>query len=101
MSAMGGKRTLADSAGMGGARAFPMLVGVGKTRVAALGYVDPGNVVGFSAIVAGLLLAVWGFYLRRHGRLRNLQGAAVSAGCAIFVGLVAMSVGTFFIVRDS
>jgi hypothetical protein len=64
-----------------------------------LGYIDPGNGIGLSALIAGLLLVVWGFFLRRHGRLRNLQGAAVLAGFAIFVGIVAMSVGAFLIVR--
>jgi hypothetical protein len=64
-----------------------------------LGYLDPGKVGGFSALVAGLLLIVWGFYLRRHGRLRNLQGAAVLAGFAVFMGFAAMSVGAFFILR--
>ena len=66
-----------------------------------MGYLDPGSVVGFSALIAGLLLVVWGFYLRRHGRLRNLQGAAVSAGFAVFVGLVAMGVGAYFIARPA
>ena len=64
-----------------------------------MGYINPGNVVGFSALIAGLLLVVWGFYLRRHGRLRNLQGAAVLAGFAVFVGFAAMSVGAFLVVR--
>jgi cytochrome bd-type quinol oxidase subunit 1 len=66
-----------------------------------LGYLDPGKVVGVSALVGGLLLIVivWGFYLRRHGRLRNLQGAAVLAGFAIFMGFAAMSIGAFFILR--
>ena len=64
-----------------------------------MGYINPENVVGFSALIGGLLLVVWGFYLRRHGRLRNLQGAAVLAGFAIFVGFVAMSAGAVFIVR--
>lgn len=64
-----------------------------------MGYLDPGNAVGFSALIGGLLLVVWGFYLRRHGRLRNLQGAAVLAGIAVFMGLVAMSVGALYIVR--
>ena len=64
-----------------------------------MGYLDPGKVVGVSALVGGLLLIVWGFYLRRHGRLRNLQGAAVLAGFAIFMGFAAMSIGAFFILR--
>ena len=64
-----------------------------------MGYLDPGKVGGFSALVAGLLLIVWGFYLRRHGRLRNLQGAAVLAGFAVFMGLAAMSVAAYFILR--
>ena len=66
-----------------------------------MGYLDPGKVVGVSALVGGLLLIVivWGFYLRRHGRLRNLQGAADLAGFAIFMGFAAMSIGAFFILR--
>ena len=66
-----------------------------------MGYIDPGNVIGFGALIAGLMLVASGFYLRRDGRLRNLQGAAVLAGCAIFVGIVAMSVGAFVIVRHA
>ena len=66
-----------------------------------MGYLDLGNVVGFSVLIAGLFVVAWGFYLRRNGRLRNLQGAAVSAGFAVFVGFVAMAVGAYFIVRTA
>ena len=66
-----------------------------------MGYVNPENVVGFGALLVGLLLVVWGLYLRRHGRLRNLQGAAVLAGFAAFMGFVAMGVGAIVILRSS
>ena len=86
--------------GNGWKAAFPGIVGVAqKNEDAALGYINPGNVIGFSALIGGLLLVVWALYLRRDGRLRNLQGAAVLAGFAIFVGFVAMSAGAFLIVR--
>ena len=64
-------------------------------------YVSPENVIGFGALLVGLSLGAWGLYLRRHGRLRNLQGAAVLAGFAAFMGFVAMGVGAIVILRGS
>jgi hypothetical protein len=49
-------------------------------------------------LFAGLLLGAWGLYLRRHGRLRNRQGAAVLAGFAAALGFLVMGVGFLFFV---
>jgi hypothetical protein len=72
---------------------------IGTIEDAVLGYIDSAISIGSGALILGLLLVVWGFYLRRGGKLRNLQGAAVLAGAAIAIGIAAMSAGAFFIVR--
>ena len=64
-----------------------------------MGYVDPAIAIGLGAFILGLLLVVWGFFLRWAGKLRNLQGAAVLVGAAIALGLAVMSVGALFVFK--
>lgn len=56
-------------------------------------YVDVASLVSFIALFLGILMAVGGLYARRRGRLRHRAGAAVLAGVAALIGLLAMGVG--------
>ena len=56
-------------------------------------YVDILSLVSFIALFVGILMFSGGLYARRRGRLRHRAGAAVLAGVAALMGLLAMGVG--------
>ena len=56
-------------------------------------YVDILSLVSFIALFVGILMFSGGLYARRRGRLRYRAGAAVLAGVAALVGLLAMGAG--------
>lgn len=66
-----------------------------------MGYLNSDYVIGPGALLVGILLIAWGLYLRRHGRLRNRQGAAVLAGFVAVMGVVALGVGAIVISRGA
>ena len=64
-----------------------------------LDYIDPMIVGSITLLAVGLPLVVIGLYTRRRDRLQNLYGAAVLAGFAAVTGFIAVSIGTFSLVR--
>lgn len=56
-------------------------------------YVDILSLVSFLALFVGILMFSGGLYARRRGRLQHRAGAAVLAGVAALVGLLAMGAG--------
>lgn len=60
---------------------------------------EPIIIGGVSAMAAGFILALAGFYARRKDRLHTRQGADVLAGFTAFMGLVAMAGGMLSIIR--
>ena len=56
-------------------------------------YVDILSLVSFLALFVGILMFSGGLYARRRGRLRHRAGAAVLAGVAALMGLLAMGAG--------
>ena len=56
-------------------------------------YVDILSLVSLIALFVGILMFSGGLYARRRGRLRHRAGAAVLAGVAALMGLLAMGAG--------
>jgi hypothetical protein len=59
----------------------------------------PGQAIGLSALIAGLLVVVAGSYARRNDRLHTRQGAEVLAGFAAVMGMVSMVAGAVWFVH--
>ena len=62
-------------------------------------FVDPVSILSFLALFLGILMVVGGLYARRGGRLRHREGAAVLAGFAALLGLLALGAGFVGILR--
>ncbi len=57
--------------------------------------VDPYRLGAFYALLFGVIMFAGGMYARRGSHLRNRQGAAVLAGLAAVIGVVAISAGVY------
>ena len=61
--------------------------------------VDPFGVGSFIALFIGAVLVGGGLYARRHGKLRNREGAALLAGLAALIGVVVLGIGVYALLR--
>jgi hypothetical protein len=61
--------------------------------------VDTFGAGSFIALLIGAVLVIGGLYARRHGKLRNRQGAALLAGFAALIGVVVLGVGVYALLK--
>lgn len=61
--------------------------------------VDPFAAGSTIALVVGLLLVAGGIYLRRHGRMRGREGAALLAGIAALIGVAVFGWGAYALIQ--
>jgi hypothetical protein len=62
-------------------------------------YVDFASIGSLVGLFVGILLIILGLYSRRGGRLRHRQGAEVLAGFSAVVGVAALGLGLFALLR--
>lgn len=61
--------------------------------------VDPYSVGSFIALFLGFVLVIGGLYGRRHGKLRNREGAALLAGFAALLGVLVLGIGIYALLK--
>jgi hypothetical protein len=61
--------------------------------------VDPYSIGSFIALLIGFVLVIGGVYARRHGKLRNREGAALLASFAALVGVLVLGLGVYALLQ--